>query len=88
MRYTARSFFFFLPVVSTNDPVRVEHWNELEDKQVSECVGPRVVLSQDKVEETVKHKGGGRLPRVHSTAEEKHLQTHTHARASSVCAKC
>lgn len=67
----------FLPVVPANNTVWVEHWNELEDKHVSECVGPRVVSSQDKVEETVKNKGGGRLPRVHSTAEEKHLQTHT-----------
>lgn len=35
----------YLPVMSTYDTIWVEHWNELKDKQVSECVGPRVVFS-------------------------------------------
>lgn len=65
-----------LPVVSTNNPVWVEHWNELEHKHVSKGVSTWVVFSQDKVEETVEHKGRGSLPGVHSTAEKKHLQTH------------
>lgn len=47
----------FLPVVPTNNPVRVEHGNELEHKHVSKRVGTRVIFSQDKVEETVKYKG-------------------------------
>lgn len=62
-----------LPVVPTNDPVWVEHRNELEDKHVSQRVSTRVISSEDEVEESVKHEGRGRLPRVHTTAEKKHL---------------
>lgn len=63
----------FLPVVPTNDPVWVEHRNELEDKHVSQSVSTRVISSEDEVEESVKHERRGRLPRVHPTAEKKHL---------------
>ena len=59
-----------VPVVAADHPVRVEHWNELEDKYVSESVGARVVSPQDEVEETVEHEGRGRLARVHTAAQE------------------
>lgn len=41
-------------------------------------MSPRVVSSQDKIEEAVKHKRWGSLSRVHSAAEKKHLQTNTY----------
>lgn len=65
----------FLPVVPTNNPVWVEHRNELEDKHVTQSVSTRVISSEDEVEESIKHEGRGRLPRVHPTAEKKHLHT-------------
>lgn len=48
---------WFLPVVPTNNPVWVEHRNELEDKHVSQNVSTRVISSEDEVEESVKHEG-------------------------------
>lgn len=68
----------------SNNPVWVEHWNELEHKHVSQCMSTGVISSQDKVEETVKHKGRGGLPGVHSTTEKKHLQTHEHTQGPKV----
>ena len=31
------------PVVPANNPIWVEHWNELEDKHVSQCMSTRVI---------------------------------------------
>lgn len=45
-----------LPVVSTDNPVWVQHGNELEHKHVAQRVCTWVISSQDEVEETVKHK--------------------------------
>lgn len=69
----------------SNNSVWVEHWNELEHKHVSQCMSTGVISSQNKVEETIKHKGRGGLPGVHSTTEKKHLQTHTRPKAQHRC---
>lgn len=47
----------FLPVVPTNNPVRVEHRNELEDKHAAQRMSARVISSEDEVEESIKHEG-------------------------------
>lgn len=40
-----------------DDPVWVEHRNELEDEHVAQDVSARVISSEDQVEEPVKHEG-------------------------------
>lgn len=66
-----------LPVVSSDNPVRVEHWDELEHKHVAQHVRTWVISSKNEVEETVKHKRGRSFSWMHTAAEEEHLQTHT-----------
>ena len=67
-----------IPVVATDHPIWIEHGNELEDKHVTECMSPRVIPPQDEAEKTIEDKRGWSLPRVHTTAKEKHLRNNTH----------
>ena len=66
--------------MTADDPVGVEHGHEFEDERPPEGDGPGVVLAQDELEEAVEHEAARRLARVHTTRQEKHLQTppHTH----------
>lgn len=47
----------FSPVVPTNDPVRVEHGDELEDKGLPQTLGHRVTAAQ-KLQGALHHPAG------------------------------
>lgn len=64
-----------LPVVSPDNPVRVEHGNELEHEHAAQHVGAGIISSQDEAEEAVKNKRGRRFPGMHTAAEKENLQT-------------
>lgn len=59
--------------MTSDDPIRIEHGDELKNKHPAQHLRPRVLLIQDEVQEAVEHKAGGSLARVHPAADEKNL---------------
>lgn len=76
----------YQPIVTSDDAIRIEHWDELKDEHPAQHLRPRVLLIQDEVQEAVEHETGGRLPRVHPAADEKHL--HTDLQTQNVTSPC
>lgn len=57
--------------------IRIQHWNEFEDKLVPGCYSPRVIGSQEKVKEAIEDVAGWGLPRVNTTTNKNYLWTTT-----------
>ena len=50
--------------MAASDPIRVQHWDELEDKVLAKNDSPRVVWTKDEVEESVEYKAGWGFTRM------------------------
>lgn len=63
----------YKPIVTSHNPIGIEHGDELKDKHPAQHLRPWVLLIQNEVQEAIEHKAGGCLPRMHPAADEKYL---------------
>lgn len=56
-----------LPVVAPDHTIRVQHGNQLKDKQATKGLGPRIIRSKDEVQKAIEDKARWSLPRVYPT---------------------
>lgn len=57
-----------LPVVASDHTIRVQHRNQLKNKEATQGLGSRIIRSKDEVQKAIEDKARWSLPRMDPTA--------------------